>query len=49
MLEHVIHHYMDGLHSLLPIEYLLPSRIGENTYPQPVKILINQLLELKKL
>jgi hypothetical protein len=40
---------MSGLHPLLPTKYLLPSKLGENKYPQPIKVLTNQLFELKKL
>jgi hypothetical protein len=28
-----------GLHPLLPIEYLLPSKLGENIDPQPIRVL----------
>jgi hypothetical protein len=28
-----------GLHPLLPIEYLLPSRPGDDRDPQPIKVL----------
>jgi hypothetical protein len=38
-----------GLHPLLPIEYLLPSKLGENGNPQLVKVLTSRLFELKKL
>ncbi len=37
-----------GLHPLLPIKYLLPSRLGENKDPQLVRVLISQF-ELEKL
>jgi hypothetical protein len=30
-----------GLHPLLPIEYLLPSKPGENINPQPLGVLTN--------
>jgi len=40
---------MYGLHPLFLTEYLLPSKLGENKDPQPIKILTNQLFELKKL
>jgi hypothetical protein len=38
-----------GLHPLLPIKYLLPSRPGENKDPQLVRVLPNQLSKLEKL
>jgi hypothetical protein len=38
-----------GLHPLLPIKYLLPSKPGENRDPQPIKVLISRLFELEKL
>jgi hypothetical protein len=38
-----------GLHPLLPTKYLLPSRIGENWNPQPVRVLTSRLFELEKL
>ncbi len=38
-----------GLHPLLPIKYLLPSKLGENKDPQHVKVLISWLFELEKL
>jgi hypothetical protein len=38
-----------GLHPLLPIEYLLPSKPSENRDPQPIRALTNQLSELEKL
>jgi hypothetical protein len=37
------------IHPLLPIEYLLPSKLGENRYPQLVKVLASRLSKLKKL
>jgi hypothetical protein len=40
---------VDGLHPLLPTEYLLPSKLSENKNPQPIKILTNQLSKIKKL
>ncbi len=40
---------MYGLHPLLLIKYLLPSRPGENKYPQLVRVLTSQLFELEKL
>jgi hypothetical protein len=40
---------MYGLYPLLPMEYLLPSRLGENIKSQHVRVLTNQLLELEKL
>ncbi len=30
-----------GLHPLLPIKYLLPSRLGENVDPKLVRVLTN--------
>ncbi len=39
---------MYGLHPLLPTEYLLPSKHGENKDPQPIKVLTNHLSKLKK-
>ncbi len=38
-----------GLHPLLPIEHLLPSRPGDNKYLELVRFLINRLSELEKL
>ncbi len=40
---------MYGLHPLLPPEYMLPSKPGENKYPQPIRVLTSQLSELEKL
>jgi len=40
---------MYGLHPLLPIKYILPSKPDENKDPQPVKVLISRLSELEKL
>ncbi len=37
-----------GLHPLLPIEYLLPSKPSENKDPRHVKVLTNWLSELEK-
>jgi hypothetical protein len=36
-----------GLHPLLLIEYMLPSKLGENKYPQLVRVLINKLSKLE--
>jgi len=50
-LEQVIFHFslcMDYI-QYFPMEYLLPSRFGENIESQHVKVLTNQLLELEKL
>jgi hypothetical protein len=38
-----------GLHPLLPTEYMLPSRPGDNNFPQQVKVITSRLSELKKL
>ncbi len=40
---------MYGLHPLLLIEYILPTRLGENKDPQPIRVLTSQLSELRKL
>ncbi len=37
-----------GLHPLLPTEYLLPSRLVDNKYPQHVRVLTSQLSKLEK-
>jgi hypothetical protein len=38
-----------GLHPLLPIKYLLPSKPGHIHDPTLVRVLINQLSKLEKL
>jgi hypothetical protein len=48
-LKHVIPHFslcMDCIHYCL--QYLLPSKRGENKDPQPIKVLTNHLSKLKK-
>jgi hypothetical protein len=46
---HIPFQLVYGLHPLLPTKYILPSRRGDNIYPQPIKVLTNQLFELEKL
>jgi len=47
--NHTPFQLINRLHLLLPIEYLLPSKLGQNHGPTLVRVLTNRLLELKKL
>jgi hypothetical protein len=33
--------FVYGLHPLLPIEYMLPYKLGENRDPQPIRVITN--------
>jgi hypothetical protein len=45
--DHTPFQLMYGLHPLLPIEYMLPSKPSENKYPQLVRVLNNRLSEVE--
>jgi hypothetical protein len=48
-IDHTLFQLVYGLHPLLPIEYLLPNKLSQESDPTPIQVLTNRLSKLEKL